>query len=164
LEGVWASAWFEGTASQRSSTGLFDCAGASDDLVFVFHGARSAHNADRSSTGFEAEDLDFGSIGFEFAGGHFVGCEDREDFADTGVGLERFDFYFSLVTDGGDHSSFGSSDNVRFEAEFADAIRDVFDEFVRGVLFHDNDHDGGFLCGGIGLYAKNEMSNEVSGL
>jgi hypothetical protein len=36
---------------------------------------------------------------------------------------------------------------VRFEAEFADAVRYVFDEFVRGVLFHDDDHDGGFLCG-----------------
>ena len=129
-------------------TGLFHHAGASDDLVFVVHGARSAHRADGTSSGVEAEDLDFGGIGFKFSGGHFVGGEDREDFADAGEGFERLDFYFSFVTDCGDYSSFGSSDDVRFDAEFGDAVRYIFDELVRGILFHYDDHDGGFLCGG----------------
>jgi hypothetical protein len=76
----------------------------------------------------------------DFAAGDFVGRENRNHFGHPGPAFERLPRFRPFVADRGDHGAFGADDHMRLQAQRFHSLDHVFDLFLGGVSFHDDDH------------------------
>ena len=112
--------------------------------LYTLDGARPRDHRKTSPADPHPADIHDAFFFLEFAARELEWLHDRENLFDAGDGGEVLRLRLRLVADDADDGAALAATHVRGEAEFLDALDDVFDLFERGVRPNNENHGRNF--------------------